>query len=216
MTGTDPAHRPGAAHLAGPVRPAPPDRPRRPAVLIGGAAGTGKSTLAAALAPRLGAALLDLDVATGPLTEVIARLTGRSDLSDPQLAALTRTPRYATLLALAADNLRAGRPVVLVAPFTAERTPRGWATVTARLAAAAPVLVWLRLAPDRLVARLRSRAATRDAGKISDPAKFLSTVDPEPPAVPHLALDAARPTADLVADVLAHLAHPGFAIDGKA
>jgi predicted kinase len=215
MTGTDPAHHPGDAHLAGPFRPASPDGPRRPAVLIGGAAGTGKSTLAAALAPRLYAALLDLDVATGPLTEVIARLTGRSDLSDPQLAALTRTPRYATLFALAADNLRAGRPVVLVAPFTAERTPRGWATVTARLAAA-PVLVWLRLAPDRLVARLRNRAATRDAGKITDPVTFLSTVDPEPPAVPHLALDAARPTADLMDDVLAHLAHSGFAIDGKA
>lgn len=184
------------------------------AVLIGGAAGTGKSTLAAALAPPLGAALLDLDVATGPLTEVVAGLVGRSDLGDPHLAALTRTPRYETLFALARDNLRAGRPVVLVAPFTVERTPPGWATVTARLAPAAPVLVWLRLAPDRLIARLRDRAAARDAGKISDPGAFLSTVDPDPPAVPHLALDAGRPAPDLVRDVLAQLAHRRVAIDG--
>lgn len=195
----------------------PPDPAHHPgAVLIGGAAGTGKSTLAAALAPRLGAALIDLDVATGPLTEVIAGLTGRSDLSDPHLAAQTRAPRYETLLALARDNLRAGLPVVLVAPFTTERTARGWATVAERLAPAAPVLVWLRLAPDQLMARLRGRAAARDAGKVTDPDAFLSTVDTGPPAVAHLALDAARPTADLVGDVLAHLAHAGLAIDGKA
>ena len=197
MPRTDPAHHPRA-------------------VLIGGAAGTGKSTLGAALAPLLSAALLDLDVATGPLTAVIAGLIGRSDLSDSGLAALTRTPRYATLLALAGDNLRAGRPVVLVAPFTAERTAPGWAAVTARLAPTAPVLVWLRLAPDRLVARLHGRGATRDVGKISDPVTFLSTVDTEPPEVPCLPLDAGRPTADLVRSVLAHLAQPGLAIDGTA
>jgi len=37
---------------------------RPAAVLIGGPPATGKSTLALALAPRLDAALLDLDVAT--------------------------------------------------------------------------------------------------------------------------------------------------------
>ncbi|MGH3179137.1 MAG: AAA family ATPase [Streptosporangiaceae bacterium] len=42
--------------------------------MIGGPPATGKSTLAAALAPRLGAALLDLDVATGPLTRVVSGL----------------------------------------------------------------------------------------------------------------------------------------------
>ena len=191
-------------------------RPERPlaAVLIGGAAGTGKSTLGAAVAPRLGAALLDLDVATGPLTEVIAGLVGRSDLSDLHLATLTRTSRYETLLALAEDNLRTGRPVVLVAPFTDERRARGWAGVTARLAPTEPVLIWLSLAPGLLVARLKSRDATRDAKKISDPAGWLATVDPAPPAVPHLALDAGRPTGDLVDEVLANLAHRGVAIDG--
>ena len=128
---------------------------RRPyAVLISGAAGTGKSTLAAALAPRLGAAVLDLDVATGPLTELVSGLLGRTDLSDPEVAGLTRAPRYETLLALAEDNLRAGIPVVLVAPFTAERSPAGWAVVADRLGphAAGLVLVWLdlpRRAPRR-------------------------------------------------------------------
>jgi predicted kinase len=188
--------------------PAPPPS----AVLIGGAAGTGKTTLAAALAPRLRAAVLDLDVATGPLTEVVARLVGRHDLADPHLAALTRGPRYETLFALAADNLRAGRPVVLVAPFTAERDPGGWATVTARLEPAAPVLIWLHLDRARHIERLRNRAAARDTGKIGDPDAFLAGA--RPPTVPHLGLDASRPVGELVAAVLAHLAHPGLAIDG--
>jgi LacI family transcriptional regulator len=60
-------------------------------------------------------------VATAPLTRVISGLTGVHDLDDPALAGLTRAARYDTLLGLAAANLRAGRPVVLVAPFSTER-----------------------------------------------------------------------------------------------
>jgi len=41
---------------------------------------TGKSTLAMALVPRLDAAVLDLDVATAPLTRVVSELTGVHDL----------------------------------------------------------------------------------------------------------------------------------------
>ena len=188
------------------------------AVLVSGAPGTGKSTLAAALARRLGAAVLDLDVATGPLTEVVSALIGRADLSDPRIAELTRGPRYDTLLALARDNLRAGRPVVLVAPFTAEQSAPGWAAVAGRLAdhCAAIVLVWLHLPADELAARLRRRGAARDAGKLRDPAAFLATVRRDPPDVPHLALDATRPVAELVDHVAERLAHRGLAIDGRA
>ena len=67
------------------------------AVLIGGPPATGKSTLAMALAPRLEAAVLDLDVATAPLTRVVSELTGLHDLDDPALAGLTREARYDTL-----------------------------------------------------------------------------------------------------------------------
>lgn len=185
------------------------------AVLIGGAPATGKSTLAAALAPRLRAAVLDLDVATGPLTSVVAGLIGRTDLSDPELAALTRKPRYDTLFALAEDNLRAGTSVVLVAPFSAERSAAGWATVTARLPAR-PVLVWLHLPPAELIDRLTRRGAVRDAGKSNDPAAFLATLDPTPPQAPHLALDATMQPASLAATAVTELARLGVAIDGKA
>jgi predicted kinase len=175
------------------------------AVLIGGPPATGKTTLATALAPHLGAALLDLDVATAPLTRVVSDLVGVPDLDDPVLATLTRDARYDTLLGLAEANLQAGRPVVLVAPFSAERAQlSAWATTTQRLPGD-PTMVWLHLPPDELIRRLTRRALARDENKIRDPASFLTDLDLEPPVIPHLALDASQPTATLVRSVLDHL-----------
>ncbi len=179
---------------------------RLAAVLVGGPPATGKSTLAAALAPHLGAALLDLDVATGPLTRVVSDLIGVRDLDDPALAGLTRAARYDTLLGLAEANLRAGRPVVLVAPFSTERArPSAWATTTRRLEGD-PTLVWLHLPPEELIRRLRRRALARDESKVRDPASFLAGLDLAPPVIPHLPLDASQPTDTQVQAILTHLA----------
>ena len=176
------------------------------AVLLGGPPATGKSTLATALAPYLGAALLDLDVATGPLTRVVSELAGVHDLDDPVLAGLTRDARYDTLLGLADANLRAGRPVVLVAPFSAERAqPLAWAA-TARRIEADLTMVWMHLPSVELIRRLTRRALARDENKIRDPASFLTGLDLAPPVMPHLALDAREPTAALVQAILDHLA----------
>ena len=177
---------------------------RLPAVLIGGRPATGKSTLAATLAPHLGAALLDLDVATGPLTQVVSELVGVRDLDDAVFAGLTRAARYDTLLGLAEANLQAGRPVVLVAPFSAERARSSvWATTIRRIPGDA-TMVWLHLPPGELVGRLTRRALARDENKIRDPASFLTGLDLEPPVVPHLALNASQPTRTLVKSVLDH------------
>jgi predicted kinase len=182
---------------------------RLPAVLIGGPPATGKSTLAAALAPHLGAALLDLDVATGPLTRVVSELVGVRDLDDAVLAGLTRAARYDTLLGLAEANLQAGRPVVLVAPFSAERARSSvWAATTRRIPGDV-TMVWLYLAPGELIRRLTQRALARDEAKIRDPASFLTGLDIEPPVIPHLALDAVQPTSTLVKSVLGHLSGSG-------
>ena len=154
-----------------------------------------------AMAPRLGTSLLDLDVATGPLTRVVSDLTGVRHLDDPVLAGLTRDARYDTLLGLAEANLRVGRPVVLVAPFTAERArPSAWATITRRILGDL-TMVWLHLPPDELVQRLTRRALAHDENKIRDPGSFLTGLDLEPPVVPDLALDASPEMSVVLASV---------------
>ena len=66
-------------------------------------------------------------------------------------------------------------------------------------------MVWLHLPPGELIQRLTRRALARDENKIRDPASFLTGLDLEPPAIPHLALDASQPTPTLVSSVLTHL-----------
>jgi predicted kinase len=188
-------------------------RPVRPgskplAVLVAGDPATGKSTLGALLAVDLGAAILDLDVLTGPLTETVARLAGVGDLSDPVLVALTRDARYATLLDVAEAILGVGLSAVLVAPFSAERHDEArWEEVRARLesAGARVTLVWLRLGTDELLARLAARDAARDAAKIADPQSYVAGLDRSAPVGPHLSLDAAAPAAELVRSTLRYL-----------
>jgi hypothetical protein len=63
------------------------------------------------------------------MVSVVQRAGGEPTISMTTAAGrLTREPRYRVVLDLAVDNLAAGMPVVLVAPFTAERAdPAAWA-----------------------------------------------------------------------------------------
>jgi len=175
------------------------------ALLVSGPPASGKTTLGRALAGHLGACLLDLDVVAGALTATIAGLLGTDNLDARELAGDVRAARYECLLATAEDNLRIGTPVVLVAPFSTERTdPARWASVWRRLVEAGgePRLVWLRLPPEELVRRLRARGAERDGAKIADPAAFLARHPVVPPAIEHLTVDATRDIAMQLAGVL--------------
>jgi predicted kinase len=180
-----------------------------PAVLLTGWPAAGKSSVGRELARRLGAALVDQDTATAPLVAVVADLVGVQDLDDDRLAGPTRGARYETVTAIAEDNLRIGTPVVLVAPFTAERRDlAAWQALERRLRAAggSPLMVWLRLRPATVVQRLRARGAARDLAKLADPEAFAAALDTTPPAGPHLSVDGERPTDQVVGTVLAALA----------
>jgi predicted kinase len=176
--------------------------PRPGAVLLTGWPGSGKTTVGRRVASLLGAALVDQDTATGPLVAVVADLVGTHDLDDVRLAGPTRQARYETVVAVAVDNLRAGMPVVLVAPFSVERRDlQAWQSLDRRLrvAGGTPVLVWLQLDPGAVVRRLQARAAPRDLPKLADPSAFLAGLDSGRPAGPHLAVDA-EGTPDEVAE----------------
>ena len=178
------------------------------ALVVSGAPATGKSTLGAALARELGAALIDLDTATAPLVAVVSGLVGTDDLDDPRLAGRVRAARYETVTALAEDSLRAGTPVVVVGPFTRERhDPAAWAAVVGRLTVAGgePHLLWLSLPAAVAVARLQGRGAARDRAKLTDVPAYLDGLDLTPPQVPHVLVDSGAPIVEQVSAVRAAL-----------
>lgn len=163
-------------------------QPRPPlALVVAGIAGSGKSTLGAALARVLRAPLLDLDSLTNPLLD---RLEGALDehwLSGP-LGAQIREGRYAALRRTAVDVLDSVGVVVLVAPFTAElRGGDEWERLRGELAPAVVQVLHLVGDPAVFAARRELRGEPRDAHR---------PPDPEEPTigVPALCVDAGLPT----------------------
>ena len=176
-------------------RPAQDQGPGGPlALVVTGPPGVGKTTTGRQLARVLGAALLDLDTMTNPLVDVIVRLSGATgEYGDPALAATVRGPRYEALLSAAVDCLSAGTPVVLIAPFTAERSDaEAWRALAERLRAASgnPHLVWLQADRELIAERMRRRGAARDAGQLAHLDQGGALPDMAAPEVPHIAVDA--------------------------
>lgn len=93
--------------------------PPRVFVVIG-PAGSGKSSVSAALAADFEATLLDKDVVCGRLTEALLEIAGTDPAGrddNPVYQERVMDLEYQTLLAIAGDNLRLGRSIVLDAPF---------------------------------------------------------------------------------------------------
>lgn len=177
-----------------------------PAIVVAGPPGSGKTSLASQLASELGYDLADLDAPDGR----------DEDVGHPPWR---RQERYEGLIALAERSLRAGRGVIVVAPFTSERgDPATWQALVARLAsswAAGPgaathrprigrpqrraaeavgvALVFLDCPPVELLRRLAGRNAARDRDKLADPVAWSLGPALDPPVVAHLAVDATLP-----------------------
>jgi predicted kinase len=189
------------------------------ALLIAGPPASGKSTVAASLARTLGATLIDQDIATGPLLNVIGSLINIDDIDDPRLATLTRADRYETITWLAEDNLRVGNTVVVVAPFTAERTDmRAWEDLHHRLQRAtdgAVTMVWLYLSHEELLQRMRARLADRDASKLREEQRFVDQLDFGPPVGPHIPIHAVGSVDQIVRSIVT-LLKADFALPSTA
>ncbi len=144
------------------------DRPGR-LICVGGAPGSGKTTVGALVARSVGAALVDLDSVTTPLVEAVAAAAGEvADLDAPRYAAL-RDARYACLAAVVADCLAAGVDVVAVAPFTREAVDGTWREWGVASGARSVTTCWLDLDPDEAVRRADARGLPRDRAKGGNP-----------------------------------------------
>lgn len=129
-----------------------------PLVLLAGPSGVGKSAVARALAPVLGADVVSSDVERKRL----AGLAPSARVEGPALEALygremsLRT--YAALEAKAAAALAAGRPVLLDATYLL-RGARASAVAVARRLGCPAAILDLEVAPDVARARIAARAA---------------------------------------------------------
>jgi aminoglycoside phosphotransferase family enzyme/predicted kinase len=122
-------------------------------VLVGGAPGTGKTTVAAAVADALGAAVLSSDELRKDL-EGVARTDHRGAALDRGLYAPEVTDRtYRELIDRAQRLLQLGEPVVLDASWTSQEH-RGWARQVATATRSQLHELRCELDPDAAAARV--------------------------------------------------------------
>lgn len=88
--------------------------------IVIGPAGSGKSSVSEAIASEFATVFLDKDVVCGRLTEALLEIAGTDPAGrddNPVYQERVMDLEYQTLLAVAGDNLRLGRSVVVDAPF---------------------------------------------------------------------------------------------------
>lgn len=163
------------------------------AIIVCGVPASGKTTFAQDLSRHLNWTYLDLDTLTNPLFEYM----GGEFLVDvptahPPARASVNDIRYTCLLDTTRENLGLGNSVVVVAPFTSERTfPAAWERLIERLAVppSRVHLAWMDTPPAEVVNRMRLRGAARDLEKVKEPERFLSREVTCPPGVDHIRID---------------------------
>jgi aminoglycoside phosphotransferase family enzyme/predicted kinase len=181
--------------------------PRPLLLLLGGLPGTGKSTLAAALAPRLAMVAVNSDVVRKRRAGLKPTTRRAAGPGEGLYTAAANEATYAALLAEAEDWLQRGVSVALDASFRRAADRAGVAALAARLG-----VPWLAVecvsAPETARARLAARA--HDAGAVSDADWAIReqlTAEWEPwdelPAARRLRLDTGGALEAAVAAVLA-------------
>jgi len=130
--------------------------PRQSLTCIGGLSGTGKSTLAAGLAPFIGGGAGALHVRSDVERKVLAGVPETAALPATQYAPEVSNRVYQAMFSRAEQALRAGCPVILDAVFAHESERDAAATLAQRTGAAFSGF-WLEAGPAVLKARVLSR-----------------------------------------------------------
>ena len=172
-----------------------------PVYVISGVAGSGKTTLAHAWAPTMGAAVVVLDVVAANVVD--AALSEHPEARPWQINAAYRAQRYQCLID-AITTERRSATVMAVAPFTQEIAGEApWVQFVRDIGGEPVQLVWIQTGARALSERIASRGAARDEGR-SDAA-----VPTPPPAVPHHAVNGERPVPEIVASLRSRFGNEG-------
>jgi DNA-binding transcriptional regulator YhcF (GntR family)/predicted kinase len=158
-------------------------------LLIGGYAGSGKTELGRVLARETGWAMLDKDTLTRPVVEVALEILGCSpnDRDSEQYLTRIRPREYEALINAMTENVRSGNSAIVTAPFIKEFKDVAWLD---RIEASCVDLgakisiVWVYCDADTMQTYIRHRGAARDATKLGDWQKYLTSIDIDfrPPA----------------------------------
>ena len=131
-------------------------------ICVGGLSGTGKSTVAASLAPSIGAAPGALHIRSDVERKVLAGVPETGHLAEGHYSSATSMRVYETVFDRAERALAAGHSVILDAVFAGENERRVAETLAKRCAAAFHG-VWL----EAGIVALKSRVSNR-VGDASD------------------------------------------------
>ena len=172
-----------------------------PVYVISGVAGSGKTTLAHAWAPTMGAAVVDLDVVAANVVD--AALHEHPEATPWQINAAYRAQRYQCLID-AITTERQSATVMAVAPFTQEISGEApWVQFVRDIGGEPVQLVWIDTGARALSERIASRGAARDAGRRD------AAVPTPPPAVPHHAVNGELPVPEIVASLRSRFGNEG-------
>ncbi len=166
-------------------------------VAIGGLSGSGKSTVAAALAPAIGAAPGALVVRSDVVRKQLAGVSRDSRLPPSAYGTEANRLVYETLARRAATTLAAGRSAIMDAVH-ARPEDRAAAARVAEAAGVPFVGVWLETSPDEQAARIEAR--THDASDATVAVLEAQRAQPVG-AISWLRLDTSAPVAEVVARI---------------
>lgn len=161
------------------------------AIIVCGSPGSGKSTIGRRLAAKRKGTLLDLDTVTGRLVRVSLVEAGRDgdDRDSDYFKRVYRQPIYEALFDIARENLP-WQDVVIVGPFTRERSDSHWPVRLAEHLGFPVEIHYVYCPPHVRKQRLESRSNARDGAKLKDWESFLEISGEEhPPEFPHVYVD---------------------------
>lgn len=151
-------------------------------LLLGGHAGTGKTTFGRILARRSGWPLLDKDTTTQAVVEEALRAYGLSPNDRESTLYVDRVhPReHEALLNGAAENAACGLSVIVSSPFARELQDQSWIEQTKarfKTLGSAVTIAWIHCDLGSMRTYLQRRGASRDEAKLASWDDYVASLD---------------------------------------